>query len=164
MKILDLIDLNEGQILKQGDTTLLRFQIADRDNLLPDKTGSEAKIIFLNNNMIVYEELTTVKSGNIVEFSIQKVLLPGVYVLEIHVGGQIFPSDDYVFKITRSALGNDVNLIELHGIDAIVDKAVDKAVEKVAFDSAPANISAEVIAARKGESNLRQSIEKIEKN
>lgn len=125
MRILDLIDLNYGDTLKQGDSTRLRFQLSARDYLLPDNEGKQARIVFHFNNSIVHEEYSTVQRGNVVEFSINEILPPNVYVLEIHVDGQIFPSDDYIFKIKLSAAGIDHEITKSYGINNIIERAVD---------------------------------------
>lgn len=126
MRILDLIDLNRGDTLKQGDSTRLRFQLSAKNYLLPDNEGKQARIVFIFNNSIIHEEFSTVQRGNVVEFSINEILPANVYILEIHVDGQIFPSDDYVFKIRWSAAGVDHKITKSYGINNIIERAVDE--------------------------------------
>lgn len=154
--ILRLESLTKGNILKQGDLTLLKYRLFDADGDKLDISGKPATVRLMKNDFtfIAYEkEGLTVASDDTISFSINKILPAGLYHLEVIVDDKyIFPSrdDEGKFNIDKSILGAYVTIVETVGVEAVARKAtsmmkqdeefIDDMIENVISDTNVGNI------------------------
>ena len=146
--ILRLESLTKGNTLKQGDKTPLKYRLFDADGEKLNIAGKSAvvRLMYPDFLRVGYEsESLTVSSDNTVTFSIDKVIQPLLYYLEITVDGKyIFPSrnDESKFNIDKSSQGSDVAIIEIIGKDVLVrdiKNMVDSEIEPVVNDMIVSN-------------------------
>ncbi|OFN02645.1 hypothetical protein HMPREF2626_01665 [Aerococcus sp. HMSC062A02] len=121
--VLELSNQNRGGIIKQGDTTPLKYQVLDHDaDDDIDLSGQVGKAYIITRGEIektVYSTKATIGEHNIATFRILEVLPVGEYRIEIElqpdgVGSRIFPSDkndvDAYLRIDPSALGLSIDI------------------------------------------------------
>lgn len=141
--ILRLESLTKGNTLKQGDKTPLKYRLFDADGEKLNIAGKSAvaRLMYPDFLRVGYEsEPLTVSSDNTVTFSIDKIIQPVLYYLEITVDGKyIFPSrnDESKLNIDKSSQGSDVAIIEIIGKDVLVrdiKNMVDSEIEPVVND------------------------------
>ena len=127
--ILKLENLTTGNILRQGDLTLLKYRLFDSDGDKLEISGKPATVRLMKDNFtfIAYEkEGLTVSPDDTISFNVNKILPAGLYHLEVIVDGKfIFPSreDEGGFNIDLSSLGADVTIVEATGVEAVARKA-----------------------------------------
>ena len=146
--ILRLESLTKGNTLKQGDKTPLKYRLFDADGEKLNIAGKSAvvRLMYPDFLRIGYEsEPLTVSSDNTVTFSIDKIIQPVLYYLEITVDGKyIFPSrnDESKLNIDKSSQGSDATIIEIIGKDVLVrdiKNMVDSEIEPVVNDMIVSN-------------------------
>ena len=146
--ILRLESLTKGNTLKQGDKTPLKYRLFDADGEKLNIAGKSAvvRLMYPDYLRAGYEsEPLTVSSDNTVTFSIDKIIQPVLYYLEITVDGKyIFPSrnDESKFNIDKSSQGSDAAVIEIIGKDVLVrdiKNMVDSEIEPVVNDMIVSN-------------------------
>ena len=98
LNTLNLIQVKGGVNLKQGDVkSVLEYELGytDGSDFMTDLNldGKVAKVTLYNRFTNKKWTTDTVVKGNRVSFTIDVPLELGVYVLDIDVGGHIFPSD-----------------------------------------------------------------------
>ena len=124
--ILRLESLTKGSTLKQGDETPLKYRLfdADGDKLSIAGKSAVARLMYPDFIRVGYEsEELTVSPDNTVTFSIDKVIKPILYYVEITVDDKyIFPSraDESKINIDKSSKGSDVAIIEIIGKDILI--------------------------------------------
>ena len=130
--ILRLESLTKGNTLKQGDKTPLKYRLFDADGEKLNIAGKTAKVrlVYPDFLTIGYEkDGLTVAQDDTVTFTIDGVIPSRIYHVEIIVDGQfIFPSraDEAKFTVDKSSLGTETNIIEIVGVDQIVNKVLGK--------------------------------------
>lgn len=118
--------MTKGNILKQGDKTLLKYLLFDADGDSLNIVGKSAKVRLMYPNFMTvgYEkDGLTVTTGNEVHFTIDQVIPSRIYHLEIIVDDtHVFPSraDEAKFTIDKSSLGAETNIIEIIGKDILI--------------------------------------------
>ena len=127
--ILTIDNLNSfgGNMLRQGDKSQLKYRLRDvgNKNLAISSKPCQVRMYGRNYTTVVYETTATVSSDNTVTFTIDKVLPKGTFYLEFTVGDYIFPTDHKeFFEITPSGKGMEANIIEIVGVDQIVNKVL----------------------------------------
>ena len=141
--ILRLESLTKGNTLKQGDKTPLKYRLFDADGEKLNIAGKSAivRLMYPDFLRVGYEsEPLTVSTDNTVTFSIDKIIQPVLYYLEITVDGKyIFPSrnDESKLNIDKSSQGSDVAIIEIIGKDVLVrdiKEMVDSEIKPVVDD------------------------------
>lgn len=104
--VLNLGESKDGNRIKQGDQSVMRYTISDtnEDNLELD--GKQAIVYLYTDKGVAYKQETTV-SNNVVDVVINEIIPTGHYTLEIVVDNKyIFPSDNKTkIEVTSSALG-----------------------------------------------------------
>ena len=124
--ILRLESLTKGNTLKQGDKTPLKYRLFDADGEKLNIAGKSAvaRLMYPDFLRAGYEsETLTVSPDNTVTFSIDKVIKPVLYYVEITVDDKyIFPSrvDESKINIDKSSKGSDVAIIEIIGKDILI--------------------------------------------
>ena len=124
--ILRLESLTKGNTLKQGDKTPLKYRLFDADGEKLNIAGKSAvaRLMYPDFLRAGYEsETLTVSPDNTVTFSIDKVIKPLLYYVEITVDDKyIFPSrvDESKINIDKSSKGSDVAIIEIIGKDILI--------------------------------------------
>ena len=130
--ILRLESLTKGNTLKQGDKTPLKYRLFDADGETLNIAGKSAQVrlVYPDFLTIGYEkDGLTVAQDDTVTFTIDSVIPSRIYHVEIIVDDKfIFPSraDESKFTVDNSTLGTEANIIEVVGVDQIVNKVLDK--------------------------------------
>ena len=130
--ILRLESLTKGNTLKQGDKTPLKYRLFDADGEKLNIAGKTAKVrlVYPDFLTIGYEkDGLTVAQDDTVTFTIDSVIPSRIYHVEIIVDDKfIFPSrsDESKFTVDKSSLGTEANIIEIVGVDQIVNKVLGK--------------------------------------
>ena len=128
--ILRLESLTKGNTLKQGDKTPLKYRLFDADGEKLNIAGKSAKVrlVYPDFLTIGYEkDGLTVAQDDTVTFTIDGVIPSRIYHVEIIVDDKfIFPSraDEAKFTVDKSSLGTESNIIEIVGVDQIVNKVL----------------------------------------
>ena len=126
--ILLLNNLNESEVLAQGDNSLLRYELSYADGRDFDYLDRPATVRLktYNNAQIGYETETTVKQNNIIEFYINKTLPARTYFIEVTIKydsniNYIFPtkSKKQPLIIHESSHGQDIEIIKTKGIQEV---------------------------------------------
>jgi len=92
--VLTLNESTDGNRIKQGDQSVMRYTLTDtsEDNLELD--GKQAIVYLYTDKGVAYKQETTV-SNNVVDVVINEIIPTGHYTLEIVVDDKyIFPSDN----------------------------------------------------------------------
>jgi len=104
--VLTLNESTDGNRIKQGDQSVMRYTLTDtsEDNLELD--GKQAIVYLYTDKGVAYKQETTV-SNNVVDVVINEIIPTGHYTLEIVVDDKyIFPSDNKTkIEVTSSVLG-----------------------------------------------------------
>ncbi|EFR30722.1 hypothetical protein [Eremococcus coleocola] len=131
-EILSLMNLSSTSstdtIIRQGDTTLLKYQLLSNIDGRTFKT-LQGKAYIAKNGMKFYETPVTVAGDDTVTFKVSEVVPAGEYELEIIIGDKFkFPSGykSNLFIVTKSAEYQDQNIIENYGKDSLIKEATDK--------------------------------------
>ena len=121
-------DANTGSVLKQGDTTELKFKLYDaNDDNIDHILNKPAEVVFLANGEVYYRTEGNVDDLYICTFTIDEVLPKGMYHIEFIVEGGIYPSGDKpYFTITRSSMGKDLNTIQAYGFEDLVIRTTEE--------------------------------------
>lgn len=177
--ILTIKNENIGNQLKTGDRTILKYQLTDGNNETLTLEGLSARVSLLKDKQIVYQTETVVKEENRVHFSIDDVLEPGTYILEIVVDDQyIFPSDtDEKLYLVSSSKNIQEEIAATYGIEQLkqeieescqsliaekqeVNSSTDEEIAKMKndFETKINEIAAEVNGVESSLSQLNQSV------
>lgn len=131
-EILSLMNLSSTSstdtIIRQGDTTLLKYQLLSNIDGRTFKT-LQGKAYIAKNGMKFYETPVIVAGDDTVTFKVSEVVPAGEYELEIIIGDKFkFPSGykSNLFIVTKSAEYQDQNIIENYGKDSLIKEATDK--------------------------------------
>ena len=128
--ILMLESLTRGNTLKQGDKTPLTYRLldADGDNMSIAGKSATVRLMYPNYLTIGYEKTgLLVSQDDTVTFTIDTVIPSRKYNVEIIVDNKfVFPSRsaESKFTIDKSSLGTEANIIEIIGVDAVVNKVL----------------------------------------
>lgn len=83
-----------GLVVKQGDSaSSFGFELLDENKRAIDLASKEATVYLVHRTEGKWSQKVAITDGNKVSFTIADVLPLGRYVLEIHAGGYVFPSD-----------------------------------------------------------------------
>lgn len=83
-----------GLVIKQGDaSSSFGFELLDENKRAIDLSDKEATVYLVHRTEGKWSQKVAIEDGNRVSFTIGDVLPLGRYVLEIHAGGYVFPSD-----------------------------------------------------------------------
>lgn len=124
--------MTKGNTLKQGDKTPLKYRLFDADGEKLNIAGKSAKVrlVYPDFLTIGYEkDGLTVAQDDTVTFTIDRVVPSRVYHVEIIVDDQfVFPSraDESKFTVDKSSLGTEANIIEIVGVDQIVNTVLGR--------------------------------------
>ena len=130
--ILRLESLTKGNTLKQGDKTPLKYRLFDADGEKLNIAGKSAKVrlVYPDFLTIGYEkDGLTVAQDDTVTFAIDGVIPSRIYHVEIIVDNKfVFPSraDEAKFTVDKSSLGTEANVIEVVGVDQIVNTVLGR--------------------------------------
>lgn len=127
-EILKVKDFNKGAILKQGDSTTLKYYLYDADEeQIESIIGKTAEVVFIKGGQVYYRTNGVISDLFICEFKIEEVLPTGVYHIEFLVDGHIFPSGDKpYFTLTASSKGINDQVIKAHGFEEVVILALEE--------------------------------------
>ena len=111
----NLEQVDGGFLVKQGDVaTTFAFSLLDENRMsIPQLEGQEASITLTKDQEQIKKK--AIVTNGTVAFNLDKILPAGLYLIEISVGGFIFPSDDSTqIRVTKS----DKNLVteEIHAL------------------------------------------------
>lgn len=111
----NLEQVDGGFLVKQGDVaSTFAFSLLDENRMsIPQLEGQEASITLTKDQEQIKQK--AIVTNGTVAFNLDKILPAGLYLIEISVGGFIFPSDDSTqIRVTKS----DKNLVteEIHAL------------------------------------------------
>lgn len=111
----NLEQVDGGFLVKQGDVaSTFAFSLLDENHMsIPQLEGQEASITLTKDQEQIKKK--AIVTNGTVAFNLDKILPAGLYLIEITVGGFIFPSDDSTqIRVTKS----DKNLVteEIHAL------------------------------------------------
>lgn len=104
--VLTLNESTDGNRIKQGDQSVMRYTLSDTSNDNLELDGRQAIVYLYTDKGVAYKQETTV-SNNVVDVVIDEIIPTGHYTLEIVVDNKyIFPSDNKTkIEVTSSVLG-----------------------------------------------------------
>ena len=111
----NLEQVDGGFLVKQGDVaSTFAFSLLDENRMsIPQLEDQEASITLTKDQEQIKKK--AIVTNGTVAFNLDKILPAGLYLIEISVGGFIFPSDDSTqIRVTKS----DKNLVteEIHAL------------------------------------------------
>lgn len=103
LNTLNLKQKQGGRIIKQADrSSTLKFALQDANGSLINLNGQEADISLFNPNIKKYWSTKANVKDSEVEFKLPGNIEENDYILEITVGGYVFPSDnDFIIEIVK---------------------------------------------------------------
>lgn len=92
-----------GRVVKQADkSSTFKFALQDSNGALINLNGQEASISLFNPNIKKYWSTKATVRDTEVEFKLPGNIEENDYVLEISVGGYVFPSDnDFIIEVVK---------------------------------------------------------------
>lgn len=103
LNTLNLKQKQGGRVIKQADrSSTLKFALQDSNGALINLNGQEADIRLFNPNIKKYWSTKAKVKDSEVEFKLPGNVEENDYVLEITVGGYVFPSDnDFIIEVVK---------------------------------------------------------------
>lgn len=103
LNTLNLKQKQGGRVVKQADrSSTFKFALQDSNGALINLNGQTANISLHNPNNGRYWETTASVKNSEVEFKLPGNLASDDYILEITVGGYVFPSDnDFIIEVVK---------------------------------------------------------------
>lgn len=135
--VLNVLESNDGNRIKQGDKSIMRYVLQDANNDNLDLNGLSAKAFFSLNDKVEYTYATVVED-NAIEIVIDDVIPAGLYTLEIWVDNKYsFPSDNKAkIEVVPSIIGKGIEDIKSKNIwDEVLKYGIDKGLIKQVADS-----------------------------
>ena len=131
MNSLNLKQIDGGNIIKQADSgSLFKFELLDENHKkFEEQLGDTATVILKKDTVAVFKKIVTVVD-NCVAFNLDKILEVGDYILEIIVGGYVFPSNNRLKISVESTYGDyqPENLVRItyEDIDEKINALTDR--------------------------------------
>ncbi|MFE8919284.1 hypothetical protein ACUXOR_000827 [Staphylococcus pasteuri] len=115
--VLNVNDSNDGNRIKQGDKSVMRYKLIDASNDELQINGKPAKVFLHRNDKVGYVYQTEVKD-NSVDVVINDVIPAGIYTIEIWVDSKYsFPSDNKSkIEVVESVVGKGIEDINNRNI------------------------------------------------
>ncbi|WP_243081540.1 hypothetical protein [Staphylococcus capitis] len=126
--VLNILDSNDGNRIKQGDKSIMRYVLQDANNDDLDLNGKKAKVFLFAGDKVEYTYQTEVKD-NAVDIVINDVIPANLYTLEIWIDGKYsFPSDNKTkIEVVSSVVGKGIEDINNKGIwEEVIKFAIEK--------------------------------------
>lgn len=126
--VLNILDSNDGNRIKQGDKSIMRYVLQDTNNDDLDLNGKKAKAFLFAGDKVEYTYQTEVKD-NAVDIVINEVIPANLYTLEIWIDGKYsFPSDNKTkIEVVSSVVGKGIEDINNKGIwEEVIKFAIEK--------------------------------------
>lgn len=103
LNTLNLKQRQGGRVIKQADrSSTLKFALQDSNGALINLNGQEADISLFNPNIKKYWSTKATVKDTEVEFQFPGNIEENDYILEITVGGYVFPSDnDFIIEVVK---------------------------------------------------------------
>lgn len=103
LNTLNLKQKQGGRVIKQADrSSTLKFALQDSNGALINLNGQEADISLFNPNIKKYWSTKAKVKDSEVEFKLPGNVEEADYILEITVGGYVFPSDnDFIIEVVK---------------------------------------------------------------
>ena len=128
--VLNLNDSNDGNRIKQGDLSHMRYILTDSNNDDLKLNDKPAKVYLTDSTGVKYIYDTTVKQSDnayVYDVVINQIIPAGTYTLEIWVDNRyVFPSDTKTkIQVTESVIGRQIVNVETHNLwDEILEYGV----------------------------------------
>ncbi|PTI17226.1 hypothetical protein [Staphylococcus warneri] len=115
--VLNINDSNDGNRIKQGDKSVMRYRLVDTNNDDLNINGKSAKVFLNKSDKVEYVYQTEVKD-NSVDLVIDDVIPAGIYTIEIWVENKYsFPSDNKAkIEVVESVVGKGIEDINNRNI------------------------------------------------
>ena len=131
MNSLNLRQIDGGNVIKQTDSgSLFKFELLDENHKkFEEQLGDTATVILKQGTVAVFKKIVAV-TDNCVAFNLDKILEVGDYILEIIVGGYVFPSNNRLKISVESTYGDyqPENLVRItyEDIDEKINALTDR--------------------------------------
>ena len=141
--VLNLEESVDGNRIKQGDLSVMRYILTDANNDDLQLEGKPAKVYLTNMDGVKYIDDTTVKEQDgkyLCDVVIDTIIPAGTYTLEIWVDNTYcFPSDNKAkIRVESSVLGNGIE--QLHS-ETLLKEIIDYAKKHSLIDFGTGNSS-----------------------
>ncbi|MCE3022527.1 hypothetical protein [Staphylococcus pasteuri] len=130
INVLNLNDSQDGNRIKQGDLSHMRYILSDTNNDDLKLNGLPAKVFLTDSTGVKYIYDTTVRQSDnayVCDVVINQIIPAGTYTLEIWVDNRyVFPSDTKTkIQVTESVIGRQIVNVETHNLwDEILEYGV----------------------------------------
>lgn len=130
MALLTELECLTGNEVKQGDTSSL---VSYRLKAQGKEIDGSGKVQLIKSKRVCYEFPVEI-SNNTVEFHFDKVLQHGLYIIEIEVGGYVFPSKDTEYICINQNYEVALTPAELKEKDKAIKDAIAEAMKSYKHD------------------------------
>lgn len=119
--VLNLNQSSDGNRIKQGDLSHMRYILSDANEDDLNFNGKPAKVYLTDVTGVKYTYDTTVKQSDnayVCDVVINQIIPAGTYTLEIWVDNRyVFPSDTKTkIQVTESVIGRQIVNVETHNL------------------------------------------------
>lgn len=119
--VLNLNQSSDGNRIKQGDLSHMRYILRDANEDDLNLNGKPAKVYLTDVTGVKYIYDTTVKQSDnayVCDVVINQIIPAGTYTLEIWVDNRyVFPSDSKTkIQVTESVIGRQIVNVETHNL------------------------------------------------
>ena len=119
--VLNLNQSSDGNRIKQGDLSHMRYILSDANEDDLNLNGKPAKVYLTDVTGVKYTYDTTVKQSDnvyVCDVVINQIIPAGTYTLEIWVDNRyVFPSDTKTkIQVTESVIGRQIVNVETHNL------------------------------------------------
>ena len=119
--VLNLEESIDGNRIKQGDLSVMRYLLTDANNDNLQLEGKPAKVYLIDSEGVKYIDDTTVKEQDgkyLCDVVIDTIIPAGTYTLEIWVDNTYcFPSDNKAkIRVETSVLGNAITKVDTNNL------------------------------------------------
>lgn len=126
--VLNINESTDGNRIKQGDKSIMRYTLTDANNDALDINGKQAKVFLFKDDKVEYVYETTVQDNSI-DLVINDIIPANTYTIEIWVDNKYsFPSDrSSKIEVVESIIGKGIQDINNKNIwDEVIKFGIEK--------------------------------------
>ena len=126
--VLNINESTDGNRIKQGDKSIMRYTLTDANNDVLDINGKQAKVFLFKDDKVEYVYATTV-NDNAIDLVINDIIPANTYTIEIWVDNKYsFPSDrSSKIEVVESIIGKGIQDINNKNIwDEVIKFGIEK--------------------------------------
>ncbi|MGC9676079.1 hypothetical protein ACOP1M_00365 [Staphylococcus warneri] len=126
--VLNINESTDGNRIKQGDKSIMRYTLTDANSDVLDINGKHAKVFLFKDDKVEYVYETTV-NDNAIDLVINDIIPANTYTIEIWVDNKYsFPSDrSSKIEVVESIIGKGIQDINNKNIwDEVIKFGIEK--------------------------------------